>query len=85
MLLYLPKCGVARIENALAALALIFKRADVRRQQAVQAEDVAFLLGERSALVEARIEQEIDAMKAGANDRLFIGSMAGADCGVSLT
>ena len=72
-MLYLPKARVARVEHALAAHALIFKRSDVRRQQAVQPEDVALCLGERSALVEARIEQQIDALQAGANDGFFVG------------
>ena len=43
------------------------RRADVRRQQAVQAEGVALLFSKCRALVEARIQQQIESMKAGAN------------------
>jgi hypothetical protein len=51
----------AAVESDLAAFTLIFEAADVRRQQAVQAEGVAFRLSKRGAFVKARIMQEIEA------------------------
>ena len=59
---------LARVEHALAAQALILKRADVRWQQPVQTEHVALLLGKCGALVEARVEEQIDAVQARVND-----------------
>ena len=60
--------GGPAVEDALAAVTLIFERPDVRRQQAVQSEGVALLLGKCRALVEARIHQQIAPGEAGAND-----------------
>ena len=64
----LAESRLARIEHALAAQPLILKRADMRRQQSVQPEDVALLFGECGALVQPRVEQQIDAVQARAND-----------------
>ena len=43
------------VEREFAALALIFKAADMRRQQAVEAECVALLLSKCGSFIEARI------------------------------
>jgi len=43
----------------------------VGRKQAVQIEGVALRLSERSALVQARIHEQIETGKAGANGRIF--------------
>jgi hypothetical protein len=43
---------VARIQNALASQALIFKRANMRREQAMQPEGVALLFGESRAFIQ---------------------------------
>lgn len=75
----LAKSGVARIENALAALSLIFKRANVRGQQPMQPKRIALLLRKRCALVEPRIEQQIDAVQAGVNDGNIFFWGAGGD------
>ena len=61
----LAESGVARIEHSLAASPLIFERPDVRRQQPMQPEDVAFLFAECGALVQARIGEQFDAVQAG--------------------
>ena len=56
------------IEGELAAFALIFEVADVRGQQAVEGECIALFLSECGALVEARIQEQIEAGEAGADD-----------------
>ena len=43
------------VEGPFAALALVFKGSNVRRQQSVEREQVAFRLGERGALVQSRM------------------------------
>jgi hypothetical protein len=68
---------MAIIEGNLAAFSLIFEAADVRGQQAVKAEGVALGLSKRGAFVEARIQQEIEAGEASAND----GGVAGGGWG----
>ena len=49
---------------------LIFERADVRRQQAVQRENVALLLGESRSLVEQRVVDELEAGESGFHEFL---------------
>ncbi len=62
------ECGGMAVERALASLALIFQRPDVRRQQAVQRESIALRLRECRPLVEARIHEQTESVKAGANN-----------------
>ena len=61
--------GVA-VEHAFAALALVFERPDVRRQQAVQSECVALRLSECRAFVEARIHEQIVAREGVCESRV---------------
>ena len=56
--------GAALVERELAALALIFKASDMRGQQTVKPEGVAFLFSKGGALVKARIQQQVKARKA---------------------
>ncbi len=51
--------GVLILEGSHAAFALFLKGPDVGRKQAVQRKFVAFPLGERGALVQLRVEQQI--------------------------
>ncbi len=55
------------VESLLAAFALVFERADVRRKQAVQGECGALLFGECGALVEFGVEQQVVAGKMSAD------------------
>ena len=59
--------GSAMIERDLAPLALIFKAADVRRKQAVQAEGVALCFSKCGSFVEARIHEQIESRQASTN------------------
>ena len=66
------------VESLLAAFALVFKGADVGREQAMQAEGGAFFLGKRGALVQAGMEQEVVAGAAGADDVEVRGGIGGS-------
>src|ERR1035438_797279 len=65
------------IEYHLAALALVFQRSNVRRQQAVEYECVALCLSERGALVETGMQQQIITCKARANHRRVLSLRGG--------
>ena len=53
--------GLERMQGFHAAADLHLERADMRRQEAVQPEGVALVVGERRALVEQRIGQQVGA------------------------
>ena len=73
--------GGTAVERAFAALALVFQRADVRRQQAVQREGIALRLRECRALVEARIHEQTESVKVGAKAAMSSGAWR-RGCGV---
>ena len=64
---------------------LILEACDVRRQQAVQLENVAFLLGECGTLVEQRIVQERVPVQMGLDERFFRRAGREAHCGARKT
>ena len=63
----LAERGGAAVKDPLAAFALVFESPDVGREQAMECEGIALFFSEGGTLVEAGIQQQFVAGKAGTN------------------
>jgi hypothetical protein len=61
------------VEGSLPAFALIFKGTDMRRQQTVEREGVAFFLRKGGAFVKRGVEQQVISGEMSANHRCLGG------------